>query len=363
VVGRLTIAVCAVLLAHRVESAPVTQVYSAGQGGDQDDMAVWIHPTDPAQSTVITADKERGRVYVYDLDGRILQTIDSPTPGNVDLRYGLPAGGACLDVVAFNERGEQAIRVYRVDATSRNLERIDDGAIATGKNYGFTLYRHRDGTLYGYTGSKSDRSVLRQYRLYANPAGRISGSPTSWRFETSTAEGMAGDDETGYLYLAEESTGLWRVHALDPSDRTLVARQGESEALRADVEGVTIYYGRDGAGFLIVSSQGNDSFAVFSRERPHRLIGSFRLAGVGSTDGIDVVNLALGTKFPQGVLFAHNGAHCCPVVAARWQDIVAEVAGLQIDTASWDPRRGHHGCEPPPPLPASRASDAQDSQD
>ncbi len=327
-------------------SVPVTQTFSDGTDGDQDDMAVWVHPTDPARSTVIAADKDKATIYVYDLGGEVIQRVSSPHPGNIDVRYGFRLGGDCVDLVAFNEREEEAIRVYRVDPAGRTLERVDDGTIATGDNYGFTLYRHRDGQLFAYSGPKSDGSVIRQYRLFADSAGRITGVPTDWRFEVGTVEGMAGDDQTGYLYLAEESAGLWRVHALDASDKTLIARVGDAGGLRADVEGVAIYYAAGGTGFIVVSSQGDDAFAVLERQPPHRRVGTFRLSGVGSTDGIDVLNMNLGPRYPQGLFTAHNGASCCPVVAARWNDIAAEVSGLLIDTDSWDPRRSNRSCEP-----------------
>jgi len=34
----------------------------------------------------------------------------------------------------------------------------------------------------------------------------------------------------------------------------------------ADVEGLTIAYGSDGKGYLIASSQGNSTFAIYRRE-------------------------------------------------------------------------------------------------
>jgi hypothetical protein len=112
------------------------QTYDAPGSSDQDDMAFWVHPTDPSLSTIITADKGSGDVYVYDLDGTVLQAALASRPGNIDVRYGIPLGGQCVDLVAFNDRDEDIIRVYRVEPSTRMLVRVDTGNIVTGSNYG-----------------------------------------------------------------------------------------------------------------------------------------------------------------------------------------------------------------------------------
>ena len=69
---------------------------------DGDDPAIWVHPDRPRRSLVVTAVKDGG-LRVYDLAGKLVQTIDPvSTPdgdgriNNVDVAYGLklPRGGA-----------------------------------------------------------------------------------------------------------------------------------------------------------------------------------------------------------------------------------------------------------------------------
>jgi len=326
-------------------AVPVVQTYRDGTDDDQDDVAFWVHPVDASQTTVIGSDKGAGRVYVYDLDGSVIQTIDSPKPGNIDVRYGFQLGNDCVDLVAYNERGEEALRVYKVDPDSRRLTRVDDGAIDTGANYGFTLYRHGDGRLFAHTGPKSSGSLIKQYELRDDGSGEITGVATGWEFDESTVEGMVGDDETGYIYLAEESEGIWRVDAMDDSDKTLIAAEGTSSGLAADVEGITIYYAAGGQGYIIASSQGNDTFTVFERTPPHDPVGTFEISGVGSTDGIDVLNMDLGSTFRSGIFAAHNGEACCPIEATSWDRIASELDGLTVDTAYWDPRQSNRSCD------------------
>src|SRR5262245_42873205 len=54
---------------------------------DQDDLCIWVHPTNPAQSAVIAADKAANRLWVYDLTGKTLQSLPAKRPGNIDVRY------------------------------------------------------------------------------------------------------------------------------------------------------------------------------------------------------------------------------------------------------------------------------------
>ena len=143
----LTLPVSAAFLAPRPAAmvcddpvVPVAVTYDRPDSLDEDDMCFWVHPTDPSRSTVIVTDKFAGKIFVYDLDGNLLQVLSSPSPRNVDTRYGVPFQRGCIDVVAFTDRTEDIIRVYAVDRATRGLERIDDGAIFTQDNYGFTLY-------------------------------------------------------------------------------------------------------------------------------------------------------------------------------------------------------------------------------
>jgi myo-inositol-hexaphosphate 3-phosphohydrolase len=64
--------------------------------GDADDPAIYVHPTDAAKSLVIGTLKDGG-LSVYDLNGKVTQTISPGEPGdvrynNVDLVYSFNLG-------------------------------------------------------------------------------------------------------------------------------------------------------------------------------------------------------------------------------------------------------------------------------
>jgi PKD repeat protein len=107
----------------------------------------------------------------------------------------------------------------------------------------------------------------------------------------------------------------------------------------ADVEGLTIYYRRNGGGYLIASSQGNDRFVVYRREGNNEYLGTFEVPEANNTDGIDVISMALGPLYPLGMFVAQNSDRDFQMV--RWQDI-ANALGLAIDTQGYDVRGG--GC-------------------
>lgn len=318
---------------------------------DQDDMCVWVHPTDPALSTIITSDKGADKVFVYGLDGETIQIIDVPGhPGNVDARYGFLLSGEKVDIVALNECEFNQILVFKVDVATRKLVRVDDGAIKTGATDGATLY-HSPKTSKFYciaTAKTEDSNVpdfnegkgIEQYELSDDGTGKVQGKKIVRAWPCGESEGCVADDETGTLYINEQKVGIWKLSAEpdDPTNVELVAKIGENDFLE-DAEGVTIYYAAGGKGYIIVSSQGSSSLKVFDREPPHALIETFTVEGGRNTDGVDVANINLGPAFPEGLFALHTdpgGEKPCPVFVCSFEDI-----GLKTDTMYWDPRVGN----------------------
>jgi 3-phytase len=304
---------------------------------DQDDMCIWIHPTDPAQSTIVAADKEANRLFVYALDGKTIQTIEARHPGNIDVRYAFPLSGAKADIVAVNLRDESKIAVYQVDVRTRRLVRADNDDIRTATNYGGTLYQSsKTDKVYFVTTSKEGH--VEQYELAF--AGKIVATKVrSWQI--GECEAAVADDETGKLYFGEEDGGVWEVGA-EPGDSTtgkLIIKLGEN-GLTGDVEGLAIYHLPNGTGYLLVSNQGSNNFKVYERTANHKYLGTFAIQGAEDTDGIDVSNTNLGRSFPLGLFACHTaeGDGNCPVLLVPWEAIARAVPpGLAVDV-SWSPR-------------------------
>lgn len=307
---------------------------------DQDDMCVWVHPTEPALSTIITSDKEADKLFVYDLEGKAIQVIPAKHPGNIDARYGFPLGKEKVDIIAFNQRDDPKILVYKVVVVTRQLERVDNDAITTGENYGGTLYRStKTGRFYFVTTSKS--GLLEQYELSDDSKGKVQGKKVrSWTIG-GQCEAAVADDSEGVIYIAEEERGVWEVGG-EPDDTVpgrLAIPLGQN-GLAGDVEGLAIYHLPEGQGFLLVSNQSRDNFKVYRREGAHEFIGTFAIEGAKETDGLDVISVNMGPRFPNGLFSCHSAEESrCPVLLTPWESI-AKVFQPELNiSTTWNPRK------------------------
>lgn len=324
-----------------VETDPVP-----GGGDAADDPCIWIHPTDPALSTVIGTDKSGFYLLVYDLDGNELQRVSTGKMNNVDLRYNFPLGGTNVALVTATNRSNDTIEAYRVNPATRQLEAA--GSFAAGLAvYGMCMYVSPvNGDTYVFVNSSG--GGVEQWRVTGS-GGSVTGTRVRSFSVGSIVEGCVADDELGHFYVAEETRGIWKYGA-EPGDgttRTLVDGTGSAGNLAADVEGLAIYYAAGGTGYLIASSQGDSSYVVYERGGSNAFLMKFRVVsgggidGTSDTDGIDVTNFPLGASFPHGLFVVQDGGNDSGnqnFKLVPWESVAAaHVPALLIDT-SWDPR-------------------------
>lgn len=291
-----------------VETEPVSD-----QNDAADDPAIWVNPANPAASTIIGTNKQRG-LAVYDLAGKQIQFLSDGQMNNVDIRAGFPLGGQSVALVTAGNRRNNSIAIYKVNPATRMLEQVAARRIVTIPAYGSCMYHSkRTGKFYYFATSKI--GLVEQWELFDNGKGRVDGRRIRrWKVGTQL-EGCVADDELGHLYVGEEAAGVWKYGAEPDAGegRTQVDRTGVEGNLVADVEGMTIAYGSDGKGYLIVSSQGNNTYVVYRREANNEYVKTFQIvAGNGidetsDTDGIDVTTASLGPAFPRGVFIAQDG--------------------------------------------------------
>lgn len=299
------------------------------KASDQDDLCLWVNPKDAARSTVIASDKAADRLFVYDLAGHTLQAIETPHPGNIDLRYGFPLGGRKVDIVAFNQRASpRRVMVYAVDPETRHLARVDNGRIDTGANYGGTLFRSpKTGKVYFVTTSMG--GACEQYELADDGTGKVGGTKVR-TFQTGFSEAAVGDDARGRIYVGEEQKGVWEVGG-EPDDTApprLVVRLG-ANGLRGDVEGLAIHPNVGGGPALVVSNQGRNNFKVYRLGGDFALLGTFTVRGALDTDGLDLTTTDLGPPFAKGLFACHTDVIPRPVLLVPW-DRVAEALRIPV---------------------------------
>jgi len=315
-VGALVLAITLVIISYRggrarprsetriLEVAAAVETEPVNTGGDSaDDATLWVNPSDPAQSLVIGTNKKRG-LAVYDLTGKEIQFLADGQMNNVDHRDTL---------VTASNRSNDSIAIYRINVETRRLENVAADEIKTIEAYGSCMYKSsKTGKVYYIVTSKL--GVFEQYELFDTGKG-VSAKRVRQIKVGSQLEGCVADDELGYLYVGEEDVGIWKYSAEPDADpaRKEVDRARPGGSLVADVEGLTIAYGSNGKGYLIASSQGNSTYAIYRREGDNTYVKSFRIVAgsidqVTETDGIDVTTANLGPRFPHGVFIAQDGA-------------------------------------------------------
>lgn len=328
-----------------VEIRPV--VATAPVADDADDPAVWIHPTDAARSLIFGTNKVKapsGALTVFGLDGKVRQVVgELDRPNNVDVEYGLTAGGRKVDIAVVTERLKSRLRVFRIApdgsgiAEISSLDKLRVFADRTGEAaspMGIALYRRpRDGAVFAIVAPKTGRreGYLEQYRLEDDGAGRVRAARVRsfGRFSgTGEIEAVAVDDALGYVYYADEGDGIHKYHA-DPdhpdAEREL-AHFGRT-GFKDDREGIAIYE-RDGqTGYIVCTDQiaGSSQYYIYRREgapgKPHDHSELLKIVtgGADSTDGLEVTSAALGPRFPHGLIVAMN-SKARNFLVYRWED-------------------------------------------
>lgn len=332
-----------------VKAKVETEAVSHGDDA-ADDPAIWLHPTDPEDSKIIATNKAGG-LLVYDLEGRQHYAYALGRMNNVDVRYDFKLGDAKIDIAGATNRTTNSIDLFRISSKGE-LTGINGKPIVSSMSevYGFSLYHSlRSGKFYALVLGKNGE--FEQYELYDNGNGKIDGKLVRSFTLGSQSEGLVVDDEYGRMYIAEEDVGVWAFDA-EPgggSQGTLIAAV-DNKRLTADVEGLTMYYGKDGDGYLIVSSQGSNRYAVYDREDDNEYLGSFTIAdgrdidGTTETDGIDVLNYDLGDAFEEGLFVAQDDQNVekGEVVnqnfkLVAWEDIADAFEEAGADIESLDP--------------------------
>lgn len=327
-----------------IETEPVVTY-----GDSADDPAIWVHPDDPALSMVIGSQKQRG-LNVYDMSGNLLQSLPDGRLNNVDVRYNFPLGNNKVDLVAASNRSTDSISIYKVDPQSRNLVEIADGVIPTGMAdpYGFCMYRSQSGAYYVYVNDTD--GLVKQWQLLDQGNGKV-GAKLRREFKIDTqTEGCVADDETGDLYIGEEGFGIWKYSAEpDGGDTRVLVDEVNKGQITDDVEGMSLLLGPDGQGYLVVSIQGINAYAIYERAGDNPFIGLFYVVadeatgvdGISETDGLDVTSANLGPAFPHGAFIAQDGRNIIPAERQNfkyvpWERIV-EAMGLK-SWSGYDPR-------------------------
>ncbi|MEW1997525.1 phytase [Streptomyces coelicoflavus] len=301
---------------------------------------------------------------------------------NVDLVHRTSSVSGATDLAVVSDRGSDKLRIYRVagDRPDAPLTDVTDASapwIFSGSQEEVNAER----TAYGlatYTDSATGRSYAlvsqnattriallelittrdgkvsyRKVRTLDLPAAFTMPDGTKWSpcgepGEGPQVEGMVVDPETGVLFAGQEDVGVWRLRADlkgapvlqdkvreygvpatydEASDECVAGDDPGFGGVRvsADVEGLTLLKQDDGDGYLLASSQGDDTFVAYDREGSdeYEYEGGFRVSAASESldgseecDGADVLAEPLGGRYPNGLLVVQDG-HMAPEDGGR----------------------------------------------
>ena len=255
-----------------------------------DDPAVWVNTSDPSKSLILGTDKEAG-LYVYDLSGKTRQFLDVGRINNVDIRGNI--------AVASNDE-RQSLTWFVINGSDEApVEHIGDTPVEKVEPYGVCLGQDEDGLVASPT--YKDGSI-EFWRASRTASGSMSATLARTAKLPSQLEGCVFDERQSLVFIGEEAFGVWALSYKDnAADPVVVDRIADSNGLVEDTEGLSIWRGPNGGGYLVASAQAADRFVVYDIQAPYTPRGIFKIApsadgavdAVTHTDGLDVVSADL----------------------------------------------------------------------
>ncbi|WOI53085.1 phytase [Parvularcula sp. LCG005] len=284
---------------------------AVGVDGDAaDDPAIYV-PADPAQTRIIGTQK-KGGLYVYDINGDIVQELLSGRPNNVDLRTDFPFSDGMGVLVVTSDRSDNAIVLWKMDPETGLIDPAPKARIPSGFD-----------EIYGICIGRVDDRML---ALATSKTGEVG----VWQIDSETdfvqrhshdfgsiAEGCVIDDEYGHAFIAQETVGIWRMPLTPAVPEPVLIAEMTADYLVEDIEGLAIWKGDELGGYLVASVQGASQFAVFRRDGS-RYLGSFAIDsgtgvdGVSGTDGIEISSAVVTEDFPKGLMVGQDDVNTDP---------------------------------------------------
>ncbi|WP_444889331.1 phytase [Microbulbifer sp. DLAB2-AA] len=306
-------------------------------GDAADDPAIWANKSQPQNSLILATDKKSG-LNIYNLSGKLLEHFPVGRVNNVDIRSIEHPHYSAL--AAASNRSTAGVNLFAITAEG-HVEHLGLRAINLQDPYGLCLQK-TDNQLFAWVSDKD--AALHQFEI------DLGENPTEFSLKkyteivvNSQVEGCVVDDKWQRLFFAEEDRGIWSLGLKKQQSSEYQAKlvaEVDGQTLVDDVEGLALYLTED-SGYLIVSSQGNDSYALFTRDG-NDFVGHFRVTmnvrsgidGSSETDGLDVTSLNLGPEYPMGLLVVQDGRNRLPNAKQNFKLIdwytVSEALGLSV---------------------------------
>ena len=284
--------------------------------GNADDPAIWINQEDPSLSIVFGTDKYNG-IYSYNLKGEIIGFSKSGRMNNVDLRslkentyiFATDTSNNTINLWIYKnsllqEKSKEG--KFILDVIPHYKKEVNFLAYGTCAG----IYKNNDLIIFV---TEAMGPGVQLWKFTDNKLSLVNTFNNSNAYES---EGCVYDDENEKLFISEENKkGIIRSYSL--SNELLLTDKFEIDdregGVVGDPEGLALLKTNKTDGYLIASSQGNNTFNIYNRKFPHQFIDSFQVVknsnidGVSDTDGIEIVNTYLNKDFPKGLIVVQDG--------------------------------------------------------
>ena len=293
-------------------------------GDAADDPAIWVNAQTPSQSRIVGTDK-KGALNTYDLSGKQHQSLAVGRVNNVDVGYKVAVNSVntsghkkFTDIAVASNRTHNSLSVFDIDKDG-NLAHLGEIKTTLSDIYGMCLYVD-DGIAHVFANDTSGR--FERYKLLINENKVVEGKLSQSFSLPSQPEGCVVDTHTNTAYFGEEAAGIW---ALDISsiDNTPTFIAAITPPVEADIEGLALFT-VDEQKYLIASSQGNNSYAIYGINKQDAgqltFLGLIRITadvnnridGVSETDGLEATNANLGGIYSEGLWVVQDGRNVMP---------------------------------------------------
>lgn len=276
---------------------PLIQTDAIPSLGDAaDDPAIWVHPSDATKSLVLGTDKQGG-LAVYNLAGREQQYLPVGRLNNIDIRTGFDFNGQLIDIAVASNRDHHSLHVFSIDRETGLVSALSELPTTINDMYGMCLFKDKQNRFFAIVNDKDGR--FEQYDLTV--FDRHIKAHLVRRFKVATQpEACVADDSSEQLFIGEEGKAVWVLNANADAPITMTKVAGIDANLHADIEGIAYYRGAN-KQYLVISSQGNDSYVVLDAAAPYQYRGSFKIDinaplaidGTSEIDGLEVTSLDL----------------------------------------------------------------------
>ena len=284
--------------------------------GNADDPAIWLNKNDPNLSIIFGTDKYNG-IYSYNLKGETIGFSNAGSINNIDLRthndmtyiFGTDSANNSINVWVYKNsylHQKSMEGDFSIDEEPHFFDKVN--FLAYGVCGG--LINNKEIIVF-VTEAKGPR-----VKLWKFSNNNLEIMNTFNNSNASESEGCVFDDENNKLFISEENErGVIRSYSLS-KDLLLTNKiniDDRNGNVVGDPEGLALLKTTSNDGYLIASSQGNSTFNIYDRNKPHKFVGSFKIIqdsfidGVTDTDGLEIVNTYFNDDFPYGLLVVQDG--------------------------------------------------------